>query len=514
MREPTHWNETFDVVVVGYGFAGASAAIAAHDAGANVLLLEKMPQPGGISICSAGGVRVANDVELAFQYLKRTNADTAPDDVLRALAVGMTEVPAMLETLTRACEATVSYRHAPAIYPFPGRDTFGFCTVDLIPDFDPKTAYPSVRALGAGALAFRVLQCNVEQRGIEVRTSSRATRLFTEGSGRVIGLRIERGGDARNVSVTGGVVLACGGFEADPAMQRQYWQAQPVVSCAFRGNTGDGIRMAQAVGADLWHMWHYHGTYGFRVDGYPLGVRTKRLPDWYPSAQGDAEFDSFFDDGRAVKMPWILLDRDGRRFMNEYEPYMQDTGHRGLDRYRPETQDFPTIPCWLISDEVGRGLFPWGQPLYNDAELSLQWSQDNQAEVQRGVIRKADTLESLAHAIGVDASELNETVQQWNRACELESDDVYRRPPSSMLRLSEPPYYYAEIWPVVSNTQGGPVHDPAQRVLDPYGEPIPGLYAAGELGSAFGHLYLSGGNVSECFIGGAIAGRHAAGEGH
>ena len=81
-----------------------------------------------------------------------------------------------------------------------------------------------------------------------------------------------------------------------------------------------------------------------------------------------------------------------------------------------------------------------------------------------------------------------------------------------MVALREPPYHVAPVWPVVSNTQGGPVHDARQRVLDPFGEPIPGLYAAGELGSAFGHLYMSGGNLAECFIGGRIAGRAAAAE--
>ena len=60
------------------------------------------------------------------------------------------------------------------------------------------------------------------------------------------------------------VVLACGGFEANPEMQRQYWQEKPVLNAAYMGNTGDGILMAQAVGAALWHMWHYHGVYGFK----------------------------------------------------------------------------------------------------------------------------------------------------------------------------------------------------------------------------------------------------------
>ena len=80
-----------------------------------------------------------------------------------------------------------------------------------------------------------------------------------------------------------------------------------------------------------------------------------------------------------------------------------------------------------------------------------------------------------------------------------------------MMSIRTPPFYGAPVWATLSNTQGGPVHDAESRVIDAYGNPIPRLYAAGELGSSFGHLYLSGGNIAECFVTGEIAGRHAAG---
>ncbi len=79
-----------------------------------------------------------------------------------------------------------------------------------------------------------------------------------------------------------------------------------------------------------------------------------------------------------------------------------------------------------------------------------------------------------------------------------------------MVPIDTPPYYGAQAWPICSNTQGGPVHDGNQSIIDVYGNPIPNLYAAGELGRAFGHLYLSGGNIAECFISGRIAGRQVA----
>ena len=123
--------------------------------------------------------------------------------------------------------------------------------------------------------------------------------------------------------------------------------------------------------------------------------------------------------------------------------------------------------------------------------------------VPRG--RDADALSAL---IGATAATVSETLAHWTAIC-LSGRDPHGRPAASLRPLS-PPYVAAPVVPVVSNTQGGPVHDAGQRVLDPFGAPIPGLWAAGECGSAFGHLYLSGGNIAECFIGGEIAGRAAA----
>ena len=79
-----------------------------------------------------------------------------------------------------------------------------------------------------------------------------------------------------------------------------------------------------------------------------------------------------------------------------------------------------------------------------------------------------------------------------------------------MTPIKSPPFYGAPVWATLSNTQGGPVHDAEQRIIDVFGKPIPRLYAAGELGSSFGHLYLSGGNIAECMVTGRVAGRNAA----
>lgn len=496
---PERWDEDWDVVVIGYGYAGGVAAIEAHDAGARVLVVEKMPDPGGISVCSAGGVRIADDADAALSYLKATNGETAPEAVLRTLAEGMTGLVAYLERLAGVNGATVTTRPATGNYPLPGHEAFGFASIDRVPGFDPATAYPQVKGSPQGARLFRVVEDNLRARHIEVRVSTPARRLVADPASGVAGVWV---GDGCAVRVRRGVVLACGGFEGNPRMQRQYWQGTPVLSAAFRGNTGDGVRMAQDLGAELWHMWHYHGSYGFRHPdpAYPFAVRTKRLPDWLPGRPARAD----------VKMPWVLLNRSGRRFMNEYEPYLQDTGHRPMARFRPEVQDYDALPAWLVADDEGRRCCPFGRPTYNERGFSFDWSEDNLREVELGVLGRAEDVPGLASGLRVDPARLLHALERWNRACDVGRDDDFERPPTSMMPLRTPPYYYAEVWPVVSNTQGGPVHDAGHRVIDVYGEPIPKLFAAGELGSVFGHLYLAGGNLAECFVGGRIAGRAAA----
>ena len=503
---PRRWDETVDVVVVGCGFAGAMAAIAAHDRGARVAILEKMPDPGGISVCSFGGVRVAASARDAFAYLKRTNRDTAPDDVLRALAQGMATLPRRLAALARPLGIALVNRPAPGNYPFAGHDTFGFVNVETIDGFDAPRAYPQVRGAPGGALMFQLMERALERRGLAPRLATAVEALAIDAAGRVRGVIARRGRTRSAIAARGGVVLACGGFEGDAEMQRQFWPEGAVLNAAFRGNRGDGVRLAQAAGAALWHMWHYHGSYGFRHPDprYPFGIRTKRLPDWTPGPGGGAE--SLRGD---VRLPWILVDRAGRRFMNEYEPYLQDTGARPFQRYAAELQDWAARPAWLIADEDGRALWPFGRATWNERGVGAEWP-DNDCALARRILGRVPDLGALAAAIGLDAAALAATVARWNASCKAGVDADWRRPPSSMTPLVRAPFTYAPVEPIVSNTQGGPVHDSRQRVLDSGGRAIPGLYAAGELGSLFGHLYLSGGNIAECFVGGRIAGVHAA----
>jgi succinate dehydrogenase/fumarate reductase flavoprotein subunit len=514
VSEETSFVEETDVIVVGYGFSGGIAAIEAADAGARVILLEKMPDPGGISVCSAGSARSARDFDDAFAYLKTTNGGRTPDDVIEALARGMVGIEKYLERLAGACGLTVSAttsrdRKTGANYPLPGWDTFYHTLVDDIPGFDPKVAYPYVAGLAGGRRLFHVLERNIALRPrISVRLESPVKRLIARGvpgAAEAVGVELDGAHAGHTIKAKRGIVLACGGFECDEETKRQYWQMTPVLPAMGRQNTGDGIRMAQTMGAKLWHMWHYHGAYGFRhpeadTGGFPYGIRMKRLPDWVPGV----------DARTRAQMSWILVDADGKRFMNEMPPYTQDTGARAFEFYDTQRQRFPRVPAHMIVDEDGRRMYRLADPCFNERGIDFKWSEDNLAEVEAGILKRADSLGELAQIIGADEKVLAETIERWNVACDADRDRDFARPAGSFTPIRKPPYYTAEVWPVLSNTQGGPVHDACQRIIDAEGKPIPRLYAAGEMGSAFGHLYMSGGNISECFVTGRIAGTEAA----
>jgi succinate dehydrogenase/fumarate reductase flavoprotein subunit len=490
----TNWDKEADVVVVGFGAAGGVSAITAHDAGASVLLLEKMPHPGGISMLSGGGVAFARNPEGAFQYLKRTCNGTTPDDVLRKMAEEMVGMIDWLKELAKVSgtQPTQTETRGHGTYPFPG--THDIDSIKL-KDFPAYSEFPWAKGLRGGARLFRVVYDNVRARNIEILLSSPAKQLILGSDGEVLGVSAERDGGTFNIKATKSVILACGGYENDDDMKLQYFEAQPVYPI-YLGNTGDGIKMAQKAGAALWHMWHFHGGYGFKFPELPFAMRHV----WAGPRNENR------------KMIWIAVDRFGKRFMDEYPPAPQDTGTRALEFYDADIQDYPRIPCYLIFDEDGRKLGPIAIPIVNDERYDANWSADNLAEIDRGWIKKGNVIDDIAVQIDVNPKVIRATVERWNSLCGEGEDKDFRRPPNTMMPIRTPPFYVVEAWPIVNNTQGGPVHDVNQRVLDPMKRPIPRLYVAGEISSIYGHLYLEAGNITECFVAGKIAGQNAAEE--
>ena len=122
---------------------------------------------------------------------------------------------------------------------------------------------------------------------------------------------------------------------------------------------------------------------------------------------------------------------------------------------------------------------------------------------------KADTIEELEEKAGIPSGELVRTIDRWNTAVDAGEDDQFWRPADTFVRIDTPPFYAVRCCPEVLNTDGGPRRDEKARILDIDGEPIPGLFSAGEFGSVWCDKYQGAGNISECLAFGRIAARSA-----
>lgn len=508
----TKWDRGTDVLVAGYGLAGATAAIAAHDAGARVILLEKLPVPGGNSILAGGTLIWSTNKTDAVKYLQACSGGRTGQDLIEYMAQGLVELPDYLFRLAEEVDAVAAKSEASWLqYPFPGKEGFktirvmGFKDQEGVQQFvyttDMRKRSKAVRRSGESLM--HMMYRLVEKRGIEVMLSTAAKWLVKNETGRIVGMVVERSGREIAMKAGKGVILACGGFEYNEWLLKQYCEIQPIYGVGCQGNTGDGILMSQKAGAALWHMWLLHGSYGFKFPGFKYAFRVP--------------FGGALNPKEPAKVAWILVNRGGKRFMNEATPFLQDSSYRNMQSMntdflstRSGVPQYDHIPCYLIFDEDSRKEGPVGWPLTNLEEEKYEWSQDNSAEIEKGWIKKAGSPGELARTIGLDPEGLEQTIERWNRQCTRGEDTDFHRIPGSMVPIKTPPFYAIESWPIVTNTQGGPQFNTRCQIVDAYGDPIPGLYKAGELGSFFGHLYSLGGNLSECVIEGRTAGENAA----
>lgn len=332
-----------------------------------------------------------------------------------------------------------------------------------------------------------LLSQNVEKRNIKIMTNTRVHRLI-QGSGKeVIGVEARQNGSEFQVGAKRAVILTCGGFEFDEKMKREYIRIPEVYAFGHTDNTGDGIRMTQEIGAALWHM---------NAVACPLGYKFAE----YPTA-----FDSNFSGPG-----YIAVDQYGERFMNEYGGHY--TRWIDVSHFLPERLEWARIPCFFVFDEKTRLSGPISRVNGRNSDC-YQWSTDNSAEIKREWIVQGYTLFELARKMNLrDDTRVVSTVARYNRFCNAGKDDDFGRPADSLATIETPPYYAIQAFPCLLNTQGGPKRNAKAQVLDPWDRPIPRLYAAGELGSIWGFMYQSGGNLGECLAFGRIAGLHAARE--
>lgn len=488
------WDDEADVVIVGFGGAGGNAAISAHDSGARVLIIEKMPSAGGNSAVSAAAMLVPDNVLDAIRYYRALSSGTVDEDFIRFFAEAMVGVPDLLKKL--GIEFTVKK----ALPQFPSLP--GSSTISKRIQFKPP---------GSGKVKFKALLDLVEKRGIRVIFNASAKALIQiPETKEVTGVKADRAGKEMYIRGKKGVVLTCGGYEYSQEML-SYFNIPGLSEFIFPwgnpGNTGDGIKMALGAGADLWHMCC--------LEWGPFCAKAPSKKFGFTVGAGLEE---------ASVGNFIFVNKYGKRFMNERKSPVHRKEALEITRFDDEQAEYPNLPSYMIFDETYRlkgpivatqeffELFFEGPVGYSTVHKVHEWSRDNSVEIEKGWIIKAYTLKDLALKIKADPQGLDETVRKFNEYASAGKDLEFGRPKATMAPIETPPFYAVEIGLSLINTQGGPKHNKHCQVLDPYDGPIPRLYAAGELGSFFGFLYQGGNNFQEAWAFGYLAGKNAASE--
>ena len=462
----TRWHETTDIAVIGSGAAGLSAAVEAREAGASVIVFEKMKVTGGNTRLADGALAGAGN------YLQRERGiEDSPDlfcEDLRKAGLGLNH-PRLVRILAEQAADAIEWT----------RTRLDVRYLDRLDRFGGHSVPRSVTIRNFSGLALvRALTAAATEAGAEIRTRCFLAGFHTDPAGHVIGVRIRSGydfrdkgsGEVRDIRVRRGVVLASGGFGNDvPFRMRQ----NPVLdhrvsSTNHRGATAEGLCTALKIHAAPVHLsWIQTGPWSCADEkGYGMGSRF--------AAYG-------------VFIAGILVNPEtGRRIVNEW-----------ADRKARSDAVFNTGHlCVGITDARGA-----------DQEAdSLSHC------LKHGKILAFDTLSELSRAYEMPSDELEKTIEAYNRIVERGGRDEFGKDLShGALPLNRPPFYGIRLWPKVHYTPGGIGIDEQARVIDLEGAPIPGLFAAGEVcGGIHGAGRLGSCALPECIVFGRIAGRSAA----
>ena len=491
--------ETVDVVVVGAGGAGMTAAITATDAGKKVIVVESQPIAGGNSVRSTGGMNAAktpyqdkNEFKEAAGVEKTlaTAAEKFADNAtITALAATVKEqwdayqanpqgyfdsvelmeldtliggkgknnpelVKALAENSADAIEWLASI----------GADVknvgaFGGASVKRI--HRPVNADGKVTAVGAYIVP--ILEKNLQDRNVQFLFDTTANEIIMK-DGKAVGIKAT-GKDGNKVTINAkSVVIATGGFGANSEMVEKYKpELKGFATTNAEGAQGQGIDMATAVGAATVDMdqIQIHPTVHIEEDGNAHLI-TEGL-------RGDGA---------------ILVNAEGKRFYDEVST---------RDKVSAAIIAQPEKSAWLVVD----------QSMVDKSAVIAGY-------IKSGYTVTGATYEELAKAMGVDETTFVSTMNTWNQAVEAKSDAEFNRT-SFANPLTAAPYYAIKITPAVHHTMGGIVINPKAEVLNEKGEAISGLFAAGEVtGGVHGANRLGGNAVADFTVFGRIAGQSAA----
>jgi fumarate reductase flavoprotein subunit len=457
---------TVDVVVLGAGLAGHCAALEAADAGARVMLMEKMARYGGSTLMSAGSFALAG-TDLQAQ-------------------VGVQDTPEGLHAeLTRISEGKADpslvrlyVDHQLESYQWLLAQGVAFHSVSLssgtaVPRTHPTDPRQLMDALHARVLAHPLIQ---------YQSQAAATELIFDGTDRQVqGVAYIHKGQQLTVRIRRAVVIATGGFTRNRALVQKFApELANTPAWGGEGNTGDGLTMAWALGADMLDMGYVTGTFGVAINHYPdLSVH-----------EGDALFLRM-----AMYRGGIAVNVQAQRFADESQSYKKLAA---LCLAQPRAIAFQIFDQRVMEQSVPT-------PSVNDFQGALA----------RGIVKQAATLRELAALIGLDADTLEATVSRYNEMLRQGEDTDFGRKTlgggwGQPVTLDQGPWYALPSSAALLSTYCGLRVDTQMRVLDVHAQPISGLYAVGEVAGGFhGAGYMSGSSLGKSVIFGRIAGRAA-----
>jgi flavocytochrome c len=459
-------DEQVDVLVVGSGLAGLAAAIEAAVAGAAVVVLEKMKITGGNTRISDGALAAPGN------YLQqKAGVEDSPElfaaDLLKA-GLGLNH-PELVKIVAHRAAETIEWT----------RSALGVRYLDQLDRFGGHSAARSITTRShSGVDIIKAQVARLAELGITVRTRCQFRDFVTDAGGEIRGVRLQEdyqfpnagSGSPKTIGARRAVILATGGFANDLAFRakQQPGLTADIQTTNHRGATAEGLIAALGHKACPVHLsWIQLGPWGCADEkGYGKGGR----------------FASY-----AVFPAGILVDpATGRRIVNEW----------GDRRERAEAMMRAGHPCVGIVDAQGAA---------KDAE-SLHFGLLN------GKIKAFEGLEDLAAAYAIPASALTATVADYNRAVAAARTDAFGKVLSQgACAIATPPYYAIRLYPKVHYTPGGLHIDQQARVIDLHGNPIPRLFAAGEVtGGIHGASRLGSCALTECLVFGRIAGQEAA----
>ncbi|MBL8966446.1 MAG: flavocytochrome c [Spirochaetaceae bacterium] len=444
-----------DVVVIGGGNAGLAAAVEAANAGAKVILVEKMAFLGGNTI-RAGGAYNAVDPE---RQSRQGIEDSIDKHFQQTYEGGDKKAdPALVRTFVEGAPEGLKWLEGMGM-------KFNDKVFTVLGALWPRS-HATVDPVGTGFI--KTLKAAADGKGVKVLLETKADQILRE-DGKVTGIVVvDAAGKRVRINAARGVVLATGGFAANKEMRQAYdSRITPNLGTTNHpGAMGDGIVMAERIGAALVGMEY--------IQMLPLGdPKTGVLEGWVGFNVED----------------YIYVNKDGKRFVSEAE--RRDVMTQALIKQRDQ---YMFVLCDAHSMPT-----PQSKNSFNESAEDC---------VKKGTAFTADTIEELAVKIGVDPAALRATIDEYNRGVEAKSDALGKKLLGN--KLDKAPYYASPRVPTVHHTMGGVKIDTACRVIDAKGAAIPGLYAAGEVtGGIHGSNRLGGNALADTIVFGRIAGKNA-----